>query len=115
MAQLSTLGRLRVGMPDKIQNVPPADMRIVGAWTITDGDYPLTRVYRADGTVVQYVAGQMIQPRRFEIDGEFLTSFVEQTDGHIFEQKTRFEILGDTLTFYDSPTSKRVFRRLQAA
>jgi len=90
-------------------------MRIVGAWTITDGDYPLTRVYRADGTVVQYVAGQMIQPRRFEIDGEFLTSFVEQTDGHIFEQKTRFEILGDTLTFYDSPTSKRVFRRLQAA
>jgi hypothetical protein len=102
-------------MPDKIQNVPPADMRIVGAWTITGGDYPLTDVYRADGTVVQYVAGQIIQPRRFEIDGEFLTCFVEQKDGRIFEQKARFGISGDTLTFYDSPTNKRVFRRLQAA
>jgi len=105
-------------MPDmttKTPNAPPADPRIVGSWTIIGGDYPLTNDYRTDGTVVQHVGDRASQPKRFQIDGEYLTCFVEQPDGRIFEQKTRFGISGDALTFYDSPRKKRVFQRTAVA
>ena len=102
-------------MTTKIENMPPEDLRIVGSWSIIGGDYQLTDEYRADGTVVQHVGGRTSKPKRFQIDGEILTCFVEQPDGRIFEQKARFGISEDTLTFYDSPRTKRIFRRTQAA
>lgn len=91
------------------------DPRILGFWTIVNGDYGLTDEYRANGTVVGYVGGRRSSPIPFRIDGEYLTYLVKQPDGSVFEQKARFKLSGDTLTFFDSPRRKRVFRRTEKA
>jgi hypothetical protein len=94
-----------------VASVPPSDPRIVGVWTLQDGDYPLTNEYRADGTLVQHVFGKTTDPVPFRIDGPHLVYTVKQLDGRVTEQKAEFTLAGDTRVLVDSPTTKRVFRR----
>ena len=96
---------------DRPAGVAPTDPRIVGAWTMAGGDYPLTDEYRADGMLVQTVRGRTMEPHPFRIEGEFIIVSVKQPDGTAYEQKDRFTLKDDTLTFTDSNGSKRVFRR----
>lgn len=74
-------------------------------------DYPLTNEYRADGTVVQHVMGQIRDPIPFRIEGDQLIVSLRQSNGVVTEDKTRYTLSGDMLTFIDSPNSKRVFHR----
>jgi len=98
-------------MTDKTSNVSEAYSRIIGFWTMMDGDYALTNQYRADGTIVQHVGGSASKPHPFRIEREYLVSSITQPNGTIFEPRVRFELSKDSLTFFDSPKSKRVFRR----
>ena len=95
----------------KLSSSPPSDPRIVGSWTIVGGDYPLTNIYRADGTFVQRVGGRETQPQIFRIEGEHLITRLKQPDGSVGDDKERFAIDGDTLTFFDADGSKRIFRK----
>src|SRR5215217_468855 len=92
-----------------VQSVPPSDPRIVGSWTLTGGDYPLTDEYRADGTLVQHVGNRTTEPAPYRIEGEQIIVSLAQPDGRVTETKNRFTLAGDTLTLFDSPTIKRTF------
>jgi hypothetical protein len=91
-----------------------AGKKIIGAWRIEGGDYPLVNEYRSDGTAVQYVGDRGGKPMPFRVEGDLLIVSVKQPDGTIFEDKTRFSISDDTLIFFDSPDGKRVFRRIDS-
>jgi hypothetical protein len=101
-------------MTDKTSNVHIAASRIIGFWTVIDGDYPLTDEYRADGTIVQHIGDIVSKPHPFRIEGDFIISSIKQPSGKIFEQRAQFVLSSDTLTFLDSPKSKRIFRRSRA-
>src|SRR5215217_468846 len=92
-----------------VESVPPSDPRIVGSWTLTGGDYPLTDEYRADGTLVQHVGNRTTEPAPYRIEGEQIIVSLAQPDGRVTETKNRFTLAGDTLTLFDSPTIKRTF------
>ena len=95
----------------KATGVASIDPRIIGTWNLTEGDYPLTNEYRADGTMVQHLMRGKTEPVPFRIEGNQLIYVQRQDDGRITEQKTQFELSGDTLTFIYSPEVRMVFVR----
>jgi len=95
------------------RTIPP---ELLGTWKIVNGDYPLTRTFRADGTVVSTAFGFDPTPKPFRVEFDSIVFLVKQRDGSVSEQKECFELRGDTLTFIDPELDDmpRVFRR-QAA
>lgn len=89
----------------------PADARVVGSWTIVNGDYPLTNLYRDDGVMVQSVNGRRGEPMAYRIERDRLIVSIRQEDGKLSQNEERFEIKGDTITFFGDDGTKRVFRR----
>jgi hypothetical protein len=87
------------------------DPNLIGAWTIVNGEYALTRIFRGDGTVVARAAGFDDDPTPFRISDNHIIFLVEQPDGSIYEQKERYELVGDTLKFLDDDGSVRIFVR----
>src|SRR3954468_19362832 len=96
VAVLPAVGGCGKKMP---ASVPPSDPRIVGVWTLEVGDYPMTKEYRADGTVVQQMGKRTTPACPFRIEGNLLIYTVEQPDRNITEQKEEFQLTDDTLTF----------------
>lgn len=89
---------------------------LIGMWECVNGDYPLTQIFRADGTLISLAFGRDDTPAHYRIEADVLIVPSEQADGSIFEQKSRFEIDGDTLYFHateydDLPPTK--FRRVK--
>lgn len=87
------------------------DPNLIGAWTIVNGEYRLTRIFRDNGTMVDSASGFDDNPTPFKIVDNYIIFEVEQPDGSIFDQKERFELIGDVLRFLDEDGSVRVFAR----
>lgn len=83
---------------------------IVGTWKLQDGDYPLTRVFLADGNFINRM-GKLTQQVPYRVEGDEVVFLVEQPDKTILEQRERFTLSGNTLTFHDSDDDQRVFIR----
>jgi hypothetical protein len=87
---------------------------LIGLWKLTNGDYPLTREFRGDGSCVSRAPGFDANPIPFRIEGDRIIFSVEQPDGSIFEQEERFELAEDNLTFFDVENNDeppRIFKR----
>ena len=104
---------LLVGCGKKIKSVPPADPRIVGSWSVVNGDYPLTNIYRSDGTMVQHLSGGETDPSAYRIEGDQLIITIETKGEPPSEQKMRYSISGDVLTLYYSADVKMQYQRVK--